>query len=148
MLTIKNGNLFENIPDACVIAHGCNAQGKMNSGFAKELRQRYPINYLQYYTEFCSEGLYLGEVIYCDHYSVLIANIITQEFYGRDSLTTYVDYHAVETGMRDVSLRAEKLGLSLHFPFIGAGLANGDQNLLLEILTESTKNIDATLWKL
>lgn len=148
MLTIQYGNLFEKAPARCIIAHGCNAQGRMNSGFAKELRQRYPANHLDYHLAFCDEGLELGDVVYCEKYSRIIANMITQEFYGRDKAITYVDYHAVETGMRQVCAKAQSMELSLHFPFIGAGLANGDPEILLNILTETTKNVDATLWKL
>jgi hypothetical protein len=36
------GDLFANDMGAGVFAHGCNCQGSMGAGIAKEFRQRYP----------------------------------------------------------------------------------------------------------
>lgn len=45
-IKIIDGNLFDS--KAKIIAHQVNCQGKMNSGVAKEVRQRYPHVYRDY----------------------------------------------------------------------------------------------------
>lgn len=81
---------------------------------------------------------------------------ITQEFYGTDR--RHVDYNAVEQACRGVKhLAASNIieGREVHFPFIGAGLAGGDQHTLLTIFDQqfsntenNPENINGTLWVL
>lgn len=146
MLTIRNGDLFENITEPCVIAHGCNAQGKMNSGFAKELRRHHPKAHLAYLKAYHEDGLALGNVIFCNLQKVHVANIITQEFYGRDRSVTYVDYAAVEKGLLRTKQYAHVNRLPILLPFIGGGLANGDHEVLMRIFNNVLHDVQATLW--
>lgn len=67
-----------------VIIHGCNAQGKMNSGVAKALRHKYPSIYRDYMVDF-DDGLVVpGAVVVSAVDNKIIGNLITQEFYGYD----------------------------------------------------------------
>ena len=46
MVEIKTGNVFDT--DAKYICHQVNCKGKMASGVAKEVRERYPDAYWEY----------------------------------------------------------------------------------------------------
>ncbi len=43
-----SGDLFHNAHDAQAFAHGCNCQGSMGAGIAKNFRARYPEMYEEY----------------------------------------------------------------------------------------------------
>ena len=132
-----------------VIVHGCNAQGKMNSGIAKQVRKDYPEAYLIYMDNYRSG---LGSISY---YSAsdkkIIVNGITQEFYGRDPSALYVSYDAMFTVfdniLRDDFLRKNAERYGLNFPLIGCGLANGDWSIVREIIDQAIpESIKKTLW--
>lgn len=133
-----------------VIAHGCNAQGVMGSGFAKQLRARYPGAYQEYVRHAVANGLRVGEVVPWASRGemVLVANMITQEFYGRDSNFRYVSYNAVH-GCLVQTLHMAKmttLPFEIHMPFVGGGLANGDRSVLMSIFKDVLGEENTTLW--
>lgn len=149
MLTVKHGDLFANVKPPALIVHGCNAQGKMASGFARKLRSRFPDAYKVYKAAEEAHGLMMGDINgYTDTDGHIIVNAITQEFYGTDKNVVYVDYEAVEKALGTVArLAAQPLsGVAIHLPFIGGGLANGNRDKLLEIFERVFKDSDATLW--
>ena len=92
MLQIKFGDLFSYISPGDMIVHGCNCQGKLCSGFAAQIRKRFPIAYLEYSQLYKEYGLTLGEyiVVYSNGYCIF--NAFTQEYYGRDPNTVYLWY--------------------------------------------------------
>lgn len=151
-LQTKEGDLFANLKPPCIVLHGCNAQGKMNSGFAKALRGRFPDAYKVYKTAEEAHGLKPGDINgYTDTDGYTIINGITQDRYGRDTGVVYVDYEAVEKVCNTVARFIQQQGedpalFPLHLPFIGGGLANGDREKLLEIFTKAFENVNATLW--
>lgn len=148
MLHTRRGDLLRNIQSGWLIAHGCNSLGKMGSGFAEYLSRIYPKNRLDYIVHAKSKhGFKLGEVLFTKQDDgVHIANAITQLKYGRCPNTVYVDYNAVRKSLQQIVKYAQVCHLEVHMPFIGAGLANGDQRMLLEIFEEVFKDFDATLW--
>lgn len=155
---VKVGDLFENVTEGFIM-HGCNAQGVMGSGFAKIIRERYPIAFEQYALQ--HPNYILGEVIpVIVAPNLVVVNAITQEFFGTGQVQ--VDYDAVEQACRGVKHLANSKMIEsneIHFPFIGAGLAGGDQGTLLNIFEmqfapawfdngENPKDNDATMWVL
>lgn len=109
-----------------IIVHGCNAQGVMKSGIAKDIREKYPKVYKDYKAHEEKTGLKLGDIVYTYiKDDLLIASIITQEFYGRDKDVVYVDYDAIEQAFLSIGLVASLKKLDVHVPLIGCGLANG-----------------------
>lgn len=151
MIIEHKGNLFERMefvkqfaePNALhVIVHGCNAQGKMRSGFAKELRERYPGAYEAYMDQHNNGGLQLGSVVYYDSDDdMLIANAITQQFYGYDG-QKYVSYDAIETAFSVMNKVLVTLNrpVYLHFPKIGADLGGGNWKVIETIIDETVSN--------
>ena len=131
-----------------MIAHGCNSHGVQGSGVAKAIRDMYPDNYEVYHRVYEELGLYLGDVVY--HYelplqidglpTLIIANCVTQKDYGRDPNVVYVDYDAVFESLNQVFAAAATFKLSsVGLPMIGAGLANGDWDII-EGLVEQISN--------
>ena len=116
-----------------VIAHGCNAQGVMASGIAKSIREEYPTAYTDYRSTYEAQGkrLNLGQVIVTRTYERTILNIISQQYYGRNPNVVYVSYEAIEEAI----LKINKMGyVRVAFPKIGAGLANGNWEIISRII--------------
>lgn len=134
-----------------ILVQGCNCQGVMGSGLAKHIKDKYPSVAARYVSRNRAVGLLLGDVqfiwnrelanahpklsraLLSEHDqspelppSLVIANGMTQEFYGREPGRVYVSYPAVFSVFSRVRLLALATGLPVVFPLIGAGLAKGD----------------------
>lgn len=147
--TTRHGDLFGNV-DAGYIVHGCNAQGVMGSGVAKIIRDKWPLAY-DVYRDQKETGYILGEIIPVKVSSdLVIINAITQDRYGTDRV--HADYDAIKQALAGCLHLVENSKLSpypeLHMPFIGAGLAGGDQDTILKIIggTFADAPIEAILW--
>ena len=130
----ETGDLFET--PHLLIVHGCNAQGVMGSGVAKIIKEKFPSAYDAYKTKFIAEGLKLGEVIFAPSEGKIIANAITQEFYGRDG-KCYVSYESINTAMELVNSYALKHNIThVAMPLIGAGYGGGSWKVISNIIQE------------
>jgi O-acetyl-ADP-ribose deacetylase (regulator of RNase III) len=142
MITYKKGDLLA--VTTGVIIHGCNAQGVMGAGVAKQIRDKYPQAYKAYL-----EGHYtLGTVSLAMIYpKLIIANAITQKYYGNQINVVYVDYGAVDKCFKELTnVFAEDI--PFHIPRIGAGLAQGDWNVIEDIINKNTQGYNVTCWDL
>ena len=124
-------------------AHGCNAQGKFASGVAGQLRAKFPYSYQAYITEYEKNNkLELGSVIFAVDENIknpIIANCITQEFYGSDG-KLYVSYDAIEKSLTEVLKYADEHNmLNITIPMIGAGLGGGNWEIIEKILNKINK---------
>lgn len=134
MKHLYNSNILD--VTSGVIVHGCNAQGTMGSGVAKQLRAKYPEIYDAYVVHLnkfrANAWNPLGSVNFVHvHSGLTVANAITQEFYGRDG-RQYVSYAALRKALADVVAVAD--GITVHVPYlIGAGLGGGSEQKILEI---------------
>lgn len=152
------------------IVHGCNARGMMGSGVAAQIRKKYPKayeGYNAYVRRSCNYNArqslddhhidLLGKVIsYFPNKELVIANAITQDSYGRDSNTVYADYDAIRESFKIINLHLksrrnndeyERVKKSVNFPLIGCGLANGDWDVVKDIIDkELDDNIEKVLW--
>lgn len=152
MLKIVKGDLFAHAIGPCIIAHGCNAQGVMGSGFALAIKERFPWAYEGYRLQFRTKGLKRGAAYMCHRSpdTIIIANCITQADYGRDPNIHYVSYESVADSLALVAEYAAHIypagPLPIHFPFIGGGLANGDRDILMSIFEKAFLDSDATLY--
>lgn len=147
-LKIEVGDLFNAAANTdCIIVHGCNAQGKMGSGFAAIVKKLYPYAYKSYMDAHKKKELKLGVVVYAALVGSkgVVANAITQENYGRDG-KLYVDYDAVVDSMQLVRKYALANNLPVHLPMIGGGLGGGDTKRLTAIFQAVFHDVDATLW--
>lgn len=120
------------------IIHGCNAQGVMGSGVAKLIRDKYPNAYRDYNDVYNNKGLDLGDiVISVQDDGEVVHNAITQKNFGRDASVVYVSYWAIAEVFRKI----DTWGVDeIAMPMIGAGLANGDWNVISAIIENTLTN--------
>lgn len=134
-----------------VIVHGCNAQGVMGSGVAKQLRAKYPdifYRYLEHLNDHLDQDINpLGTVCFVGvRPGLTIANAITQEYYGRTG-EKYVSYKALQSCLEEVANCYDDI---IHIPYlIGAGLGGGDVEKILRIIEAKLKDHEVHLhhWK-
>lgn len=137
--------------DCDIIAHGCNAKGRMGSGIAVAIKNNFPEAYQGYREEYETEGLTLGKVIWAISNGKLIANCITQETYGRDPNMCYISYDAIRTCMKALHREAvfqDKFTeqKSVAMPKIGAGLGGGNWDEIVNIIEEEFTEIQPVVY--
>ena len=145
----REGNLFEG-EDVRFLIHCCNSQGRMGSGFAKELRERYPGAYLAYADTHTKFGLSMGQIIpYTDPVDErTIFNLIGQRNYGYDG-QRYVSYDALVMGFEALDELAEDLGMDkLFMPVLGCDLAGGRWSIVESIIEEHSRNYQPVVYLL
>lgn len=140
------------------LVHGCNAQGVMGSGIAKQIREQYPLAYQEYKNMQGLQGqLQVGtnSYAYYGEDEKIIVNAVTQHAYGNDKNIVYVDYVALSTCFKKLSDFVMNSSLMngipkiVNFPLIGCGLANGDWRVVSELIDDALDDsIDKVLWVL
>ena len=140
-----------NVCDASqiAIAHGCNAQGVMGSGVARDVRSRWPNVYEVYHLRYQTFGLSLGEVIPVRTMdNKLVLNCITQHVFGRDG-QRYVDYEAIDKVFRTIDHKVMDWEVTeIAMPRIGAGLGGGDWNIISELIELNSSNYQPVVYDL
>jgi len=141
--------------DLNILVHGCNKQGVMGTGIAKQIKDKWPGAYEAYKDVELNNGLLLGDIIFYlteDHLSgIVIINAITQEYYGRSTSKVYVSYDAIRSSFVGISALLESIdsNVIINFPLIGCGLTNGDWNIVSKIIDEEIDDkFGKVLWKL
>lgn len=148
MIEYRKGDLL-NIKRG-IIVHGCNAQGVMGSGVAKAVKEMYPGAFTQYSNDVMTNWAGLGDISVYTAVpgELIIVSAITQEFYGREPNTRYVSYDAIELCFARVFVLAEYIGVSVHIPKIGAGLAQGNWNIISTIIESLQGDVTVKCWEL
>lgn len=142
MLVHVMNDIFDGQPNRCIMVQSVNCQGRMGSGLAKAIRDKYPMVFSQYRAEYELGLLKLGHTSYIEVESdKFVANICGQEFYGRDG-KQYTNYEALRSGLEDVKMMAEVLNVDVVIPNkIGCGLGGGDwDGVVLPMVEEVFKN--------
>jgi len=161
-ITYHQGNLLDVIQGH--IVHGCNAQGVMGSGVAAGVKQKYPACFEKYVDVVSSVPIpkrmtLVGREIHwaTPDGNLWLWNAITQFQHGRDPDLRYVNYeglakcfeHINDTMMGPFNTVAPPFNLMLHFPRIGAGLANGKWPVIESIIeTTMAEGIKLFCWDL
>lgn len=134
----KYGDIFGS--QEKVLIHGCNAKGVMGSGIAKLMRKKHPIAFQAYLDVYKVNKLTLGEIIWAETKGLLIGNAITQERFGFDKQTVYVNYDAVRNVIKKVNEKVTDIYQTVGMPQIGSGLAHGDWKIISNIIEEESKD--------
>lgn len=134
--------------------HGCNAQGVMGGGIAKQVRERYPAVYTAYRNEYQQKGLSVGNNISVitnenNNNIEIFVNAVTQEFYGNTPGVCYVSYPGIRSCFLKIAdeiielkrkiieqLPNEEFKIYLDFPLIGCGLGGGSFEIIAKIIEE------------
>ena len=143
MMHFKKMNLLE--ADVDYICHQVNCQGKMNSGVAKAIRERWPIVYTTYWNTFLSENNLLGKILLVDinEYEPrtwpdqpAIINMFSQEFYGYDG-KRYTSYDAFDNCLQKIKETVPK-GSKIAFPYkIGCDRGGGKWNIIFGLISNA-----------
>lgn len=166
MITRKIGDLLENVEKGFII-HGCNAQGRMGSGIALSIRQKWPEVYTAYQQAYRKgytgrNGKHVAELGMGTNIPVkvspelVVINAITQRYYRGHSMSSsreerFVDYTAVAMCFHDILRIRNKypeINGTVHFPLIGAGLANGDWSTIERLINFNLPAVHKFLWVL
>ena len=152
-VVIKEGNVFDS--DAKIICHQVNWQGVMGSGVAKEVRERFPNVYEQYY-DYCENnkdypGRMLGvaQMIPTDEKgSRWIANCFGQDRFGYDG-KQYTSVGALMEAFQEVAKMAKMTGVKVAMPYgIGCVRGGADWLVVKKIIDVTFQGVDVELWKL
>lgn len=104
--------------DLPALGHGCNCQGAMGAGVAKEFRRRFPQMYAGYRRRCLDATFTLGDVWAWEADSLVIYNLGTQPRPGPSASLA-----AIESSVRRMLIDAHERGLpAVGVPRIGAGL--------------------------
>ena len=148
-IEIKQGDLFTT--DAAYICHQVNCMGRMGSGIAKTIREKFPTAYEEYYqmcryTNRPSELLGYSQIV--NTRGKMIVNLFAQERYGFDG-RQYTDYDAFRRCLQMLK-RSIAWNNRIAFPYgIGCGLGGGDWEVIFQMLTEElADDYEVEVWKL
>lgn len=123
-----------------LLIHGCNAQGAMNSGVAKAIRERFPKAWLAYKHAFemgqhdenvrklTQLGNYIDAPVSPNR---TVINAITQQNYGKDG-KKYVSYDAIDQVTKRIAVDYDVPTCAM--PKIGCGLGGGDWSIVEAII--------------
>lgn len=142
MLIHVMNDIFDGQPNKCIMVQQVNTKGKMGSGLAKAIRERYPQVYEHYRGEYELGLLELGYTSYIEvDTDKFVANICGQDNYGYDG-KQYTNYEALRSGLEDVKMMANALKVDIIIPYrIGCGLGGGDWNgVVLPMVEEIFKD--------
>lgn len=152
MIIYKTGDLMQATEP--VILHGCNAQGVMGSGVAKAIRATFPRAYEAYRAQYEMAGLRVGQIVWVPVGDKIIANAISQEFYGRDG-KQYVSYEGIEAIFTLVydwitdNVEPEFWPIpAIAIPRIGSSLGGGDWKIISGIIETAMKDRHVVVYDL
>ena len=139
------GNLLES--DCDYICHQVNCQGKMNSGIAKSIREKWPIVYKNYMEKYNIlngvSGALLGDIqivglwedFYATDFHQSVINMFSQEHYGYDG-RRYTSYDAFWNCLNLIKQTVPK-GKKIGFPgYIGCVRGGANWNVIYEMINQ------------
>lgn len=141
MLRFEKGDLVKG--DYPIFCQQVNCRGVMGAGLAKQIRKKYPEVYREY-KDIC---IYEKAILGICHFTKtsdgrICVCLFAQDDYGRDK--RYTDYKAFKACLRGLTLymKYKPEDCIIAFPYgIGCGLAGGDWNIVLDMLTDFSKEI-------
>lgn len=149
-----NGNLLDSTAD--VIAHQTNCQGKMGSGVAKAIKDRYPRVYEQYHKAYEMGLTKLGmcQIVKTNpngEDNRLVANLFGQDNYGYDA-QRYTNYESIYVALEKLAQYCREHNLkSVAFPWnMCSDRGGADWMVICAMIEAAFKNMDITIeyWRL
>ena len=134
--------------DADYICHQVNCMGKMNSGVAKAIREKWPIVFTAYWNTFLNESNLLGKILlvvfneseprtWPDQPAII--NMFSQEFYGYDG-KRYTSYDAFWSCLGHIKEIVPK-GSKISFPYkIGCDRGGANWDVIYTMITTVLSN--------
>lgn len=145
---IKDGDLFTTT--ANIIGHQVNCKGAMNSGVARQVREKYPAAYSAYKTQCSDKKNLLGTIqIVSQPDGHIICNMFAQSTYGYDG-RQYTDISALRNCLIALKRYALTRHLSVALPYnIGCCRGGADWSTVFSMIKSIFSDSDVTveLWK-
>ena len=146
-IIFKNGDLFTS--EANYLCHQVNCMGKMGSGIARTVRERFPVAYDEY-KDLClsrstAPSTLLGDIMLSQCEKTVI-HMFAQEKCGRH--IRYTNYRAFRECLRKIRSTVPT-GSTIAFPYgIGCGLGGGKWEVILPMIEEELSNdYEIEVWK-
>ncbi|MGB3870862.1 MAG: ImmA/IrrE family metallo-endopeptidase [Flavobacteriales bacterium] len=135
-----------------IIAQIVNTSAAMGSGFGKSLGARYPRTKeeLKLWKKE-GEGFGLGAMRMVDlGNDIYVAQMVAQEGLYPKGNTIPLRYSSLRLCIKQLAAAAEAMNASVHMPYIGAGLAGGNWDIIKGVILEELvlKGIDVTVYRL
>lgn len=145
MIKIVNGNLLNCTED--IIIHQVNPFGTMGSGVARQLADKYK-GLEENYNLFCNSKNYDYNKLQGEVFKINIDNkIICNMFSQMPDFTT--DYPVMKKALKIIKNMAKDLDLTVCMPYkIGCGIANGDWEIVEQIIADIFDDYKVTLYRL
>ena len=142
------GNLLDSKEN--FICHQVNCQGAMNSGVAKQIREKWPIVYCDYQRLFPEiPKLLLGaiqEVPISRKQSII--NMFAQEYYGYDKDVRFTSYDAFWNCLNELKECCGEPGMTFAFPAkIGSDRGGANWNVIKTMIGEVLKDYDVYIYE-
>ena len=135
------GNALDFPENTNVLAHGCNRQGTMGAGIARQIAEEFPAAVEADQKAFQSNENQLGMMssAVVAGGAKRVANLYCQTFYGAEK--RQVDYEALYvclSSLRDILEDAAKQGrvYRLALPWLGTGLAGGSKTVVRAMIED------------
>lgn len=148
-IKIVDGNLLDSKTD--LIIHQVNCQGKMNSGVAKAIREKWPVVFEEY-QKFVdtNKNLGLDMLGVCQPVTVSdtqkVINMFSQDKYGYDG-SLYTSYDAVNTCLRKTKNYMIAKGCSsISLPYNMCCCRGGaNWTIIMELIKDNFNDTDFTI---
>lgn len=148
MIHYINANLLDS--DCNFICHQVNCQGKMGSGVAKQIRDRWPEVYSNYARVANSKMLGKVQILYIEDANIprqCVVNMFSQENYGYDG-ARYTSYDAFWNCLNELKNEIPK-GATVAFPYkIGCGLGGANWEIIEKMIDIVFKDYGVFIYKL
>ena len=142
-IKVIDGDLFDT--KASYICHQVNCKGKMGSGVARQVKQRFPVAYKEYVKK-CRESDILGQIQIVKCGDVNICNMFAQDGYGYNG-DRFTNYDALKTCL-DLLENVVPDGEVIAMPYgIGCGLGGGDWGIVYAMIDSTLKKHVVELWR-
>lgn len=135
-----------------IIIHGCNCFNTMGAGIAYQIAKHFPHAEDADMRTVQGDMGKLGKYSYAIEFfddgsgSLIVINAYTQYTMAKSKDDVAVDYDAVRSVFKSIAeLCAHSTNVRIGYPMIGAGLANGDWNVISSIIDEELDGLDHTL---
>lgn len=159
------GDLLKD-PSVSIVCHQVNCQGRMGSGIAKSIKEKWPVVFDEYRQwhwdcqetalrdsggwefEFSASDLMLGKVLLVDvGNNQKVANLAAQEWCGYDG-KRYTSYDAFWNCLHELRMQVTKNDI-IGFPKgIGCGLGGANWNIIEAMIKEVFKDYDVRIYEL
>lgn len=148
MINYIKGNLLDS--DCNFICHQVNCQGKMGSGVAKQIRDRWPEVYSNYARVANSKMLGKVQILYIEDANIprqCVVNMFSQENYGYNG-ARYTSYDAFWNCLNELKNQIPK-GATIAFPYkIGCGLGGANWEIIEKMIDVVFKDYGVFIYKL